>query len=335
MKEASFYTHLEKDSVQCILCPHNCHINPGKRGSCHVRKNIGGKLFSENYGMVSAIHFDPIEKKPMYHFFPGRTIYSIGSLGCNLHCSFCQNSEISQSCIEEFSQIKDYSAIDHIRMAASNPDNIGIAYTYNEPIVWYEYMNEIALLAKEKQLKNVMVTNGFINVNPLQEIMPVIDAYSVDLKAFTNDFYRKITASRLEPVRNALKSIAMAGKHLEITNLIIPTLNDDEKVFGEMCKWIRNELGADTILHLSRYYPTYKMTIEGTPFATLQKLYAVAMRYLDYVYLGNVASTTGRDTACNRCGNPVIRRDGYWTSVSGLDKTGHCVKCGNKVAIME
>jgi pyruvate formate lyase activating enzyme len=219
-------------------------------------------------------------------------------------------------------------------MALTNRENIGVAYTYNEPIIWYEYMLDTARIAQERNLKNVMVTNGFVSIKPLEELMSLIDAFSVDLKAFTDEFYRKITHSRLEPVKEALKTIRKSGKHLEITNLIIPTLNDDKRIFEEMCRWIYNELGKDTILHLSRYYPTYKMTIEGTPLSTLLELHDIARTYLDYVYLGNVSSKKGNDTACNNCGHTVIHRDGYWVSLPGLDDMGNCRTCGNRVVVM-
>jgi pyruvate formate lyase activating enzyme len=335
MKEASYYRREEKGSVTCSLCPHNCRIKEGKRGVCQVRKNIDGRLFSENYGLVSASHLDPVEKKPLYHYFPGTTILSIGSFGCNLHCKFCQNAGISQSCLSDIPNLNEYSSRDILQMALSTTGNIGIAYTYNEPAIWFEYMIEVAGLAKSNHLKNVMVTNGFISQEPLLELLPLMDAFSVDLKAFTEDFYRTVTGSRLKPVLETLETIGKAKRHLEITNLVIPGLNDDVKTFTKMCRWIQTTLGRETVLHLSRYFPTYKMTIESTPVETLTRLFEIAREYLDYAYIGNVHLSMGRDTVCSNCGQIVIRRDGYWTSKSGLDNNGRCLVCGNQVAVME
>jgi pyruvate formate lyase activating enzyme len=335
MKEALYYRSEEDGSVTCSLCPHNCHIKPAKRGVCQVRKNIDGHLFSENYGLVSASHLDPVEKKPLYHYFPGSAIMSIGSFGCNLHCKFCQNAEISQSCLSDLPHLSDYSPRDILQMTLSASGNIGVAYTYNEPAIWFEYMMDVARLVKNNQLKNVMVTNGFINQDPLHELIPWMDAFSVDLKAFTDDFYRKVTGSRLQPVLDTLETIGKAQRHLEITNLVIPGLNDDINIFSDMCRWIQTNLGRETVLHLSRYFPTYKMTIESTPIDTLTHLYDVAKEFLDYVYIGNVHLSKGRDTSCSKCGQTVMRRDGYWTATSGLDSTGRCIVCGNQVVVME
>ncbi len=287
MKEASFYTS-ENGLISCNLCPHNCTIHDGKRGICRVRKNENGRLISESYGQICSMNFDPIEKKPLYHFFPGRIIFSAGSLGCNLHCKFCQNWEISQSGIEDFGNLRMASPPELINKALSRNNNIGIAYTYNEPTVWFEFMLETAKLAQKEGLKNVMVTNGFINQEPLEELFPYMDAFSVDLKAFNEEFYKTITASRLEPVLAALKMIRKSGRHLEITNLVITGTNDDEKEFTEMVNWIATELGRETVFHISRYFPMFKMDKETTSHEKLKNLYDIAREKLDYVYLGNL-----------------------------------------------
>jgi pyruvate formate lyase activating enzyme len=240
VKEASFYS-ADNGKIRCTLCPHNCIIHEGKRGICRVRKNDGGKLYSENFGQICSMNFDPIEKKPLYHFYPGSIIFSAGSLGCNLHCKFCQNWEISQTGIEEFGNLRTVAPEELINKALSRENNIGIAYTYNEPTVWYEFMIETAKLAQKEGLKNVMVTNGFINPEPLEELFPYMDAFSVDLKAFSNDFYKTVTSSRLDPVLTALKNIRNSGRHLEITNLVITDLNDNEKEFTEMINCSRNQ----------------------------------------------------------------------------------------------
>jgi pyruvate formate lyase activating enzyme len=330
MKEASFYT-LSGDKISCSLCPHNCLIADGKRGICRVRKNEGGKLITESYGQICSLNFDPIEKKPLYHFFPGSIIFSAGSLGCNLHCKFCQNWEISQTGIEEFGNLRTSSPKELISKAISREGNIGIAYTYNEPTVWYEFMIETAQLAQKEGLKNVMVTNGFINPAPLEVLFPVMDAFSVDLKAFNDEFYKTITASRLAPVLTALKMIRKSGRHLEITNLVITNTNDDEKEFTEMINWIADELGKETILHISRYFPMFKMNKEPTSHEKLQSLYEIACDKLDFVYLGNMRSGLGQNTFCPNCKTEVIERIGYDTRIIGLDEEGRCRNCRQQV----
>lgn len=288
MKEASYYEKTSALEVICHLCPHECRISEGHRGNCRVRRNKNGTLIAENYGRVSAMHLDPIEKKPLYHFFPGSHILSAGSIGCNLSCKFCQNCEISQVSIDDRPLLPFKTPEEIVAAALNQPGNIGIAFTYNEPVVWFEYMEDIAVQAKAAGLATVMVTNGFVNPAPLERLIDLIDAFSVDLKAFTDEFYHRITFSSLEPVKNSLKQISKAGKHLEVTNLVIPDLNDDPLVFEEMVQWMALELGKDTVLHISRYFPMHRMTKPPTPLATLQRLSEIASRHLNYVYIGNV-----------------------------------------------
>jgi pyruvate formate lyase activating enzyme len=331
MKEALFYRTRDDGKVECLLCPDNCIIAEGKRGACKVRRNEKGRLIAENYGLVSAVHVDPIEKKPLYHFFPGRPILSLGTAGCNLHCLFCQNWEISQATVEEI-PLQELPPATAVETALKIPDNIGIAYTYNEPVIWYEYVRDTALLAHKEGLKNVMVTNGYVYPEPLRELLPLIDAFSVDLKGFNEHFYKRYTLSRLQPVLETLKIIRGAGRHLEITNLVVPELNDDEEEFERMTDWIVTELGRETILHISRYFPAWKMHNAPTPVSTLKKFYEIASRKLDYVFLGNVSPLEeGQDTVCPQCGATVIRRSGYRTEITGLDKQGRCTQCGKKI----
>lgn len=332
MKEASFYRKDVNGKVQCLLCSHLCILDDKKTGICKVRTNIGGTLIAENYGLLTSVHLDPIEKKPLYHFHPGEKILSIGSAGCNMHCSFCQNFEISQTGIKDLSNLTDINPSQMLGMAKSTSKNIGIAYTYNEPAIFYEYMIETAKLIHEEGLKNVMVTNGFIREKPLLELIPFIDAFNVDLKAFTNNFYQKQTHSQLKPVKEALQLILNHHKHLEITNLVIPQLNDNEKDFTSMVSWIANELGKETILHLSKYFPQYKSTQSPTADNTLLALFNIAKQYLHYVYLGNVADLqTGTDTFCSACGDLVIKRSFYNVTVAGLNSAGSCKNCGNQI----
>jgi len=326
-KEALFYEQ-GPEHIICKLCPHNCRIKEGKSGSCRVRKNVNGTLISENYGQICSLSFDPIEKKPLYHFFPGRSILSVGSVGCNLHCKFCQNWEISQSGVSESIRLQAASPEEIVEIALQKENNIGIAYTYNEPIVWYEYMLDIAKLAQKNNLKNAMVTNGFINPEPLELLIPLMDAFSVDLKAFTENFYSKLTSSSLAPVIETLKTIKKSGKLLEITNLVITENNDNESDFREMIRWIAEELGKDTVLHLSRYFPVYKMNQSATSERTLDTFYSIASSVLDFVYLGNIRTGKGQNTQCPQCHSLLIERMGYSTNITGLDTTGKCNSCG-------
>lgn len=333
MRQALYYEEIGEKEVQCRLCPHQCVLEPGERGKCDVRKNIDGKLISENYGLSSSIHFDPIEKKPLYHFYPGAHILSVGSIGCNLNCDFCQNCEISQTSVDKYLTGQYYEPEEVVEMACSHPENLGIAFTYNEPTIYFEYMLEIAKLSKVKGLKNVMVSNGFINHEPLQELMPYIDGFNIDLKAFTDRFYKDITNGRLEPVKNALIAIKKSGRHLEVTNLVIPTLNDELSTFSRMVHWIRDSLGKDTVLHLSRYFPTYKSIRPKTSPGLLFTFCETARQHLNYVYLGNISGSDSQNTICSKCGKIVISRYGYFVQKNGIDSSGYCVHCKNKIVI--
>jgi len=332
MKEALYYNKLQEDNkTQCLLCPHNCVINDGKRGICGVRKNIEGTLYSENYGQVTAMGFDPIEKKPLYHFHPGSFILSVGSFGCNFKCHFCQNWEISQSTIDETGKKETHTPEQIVETAIARKDNTGIAFTYNEPVIYYEFMLDTAKLAKENGLKTVMVSNGYINSEPLQHLLPYMDAFSIDLKGFTDEFYKKNTKASITPIMDNLKQIRKNGNFLEITNLVIPTLNDDNNNFSEMIKWIRDELGEKTILHISRYFPGYKSTIEPTSISKLKEFYSIAKEHIHYVYLGNAHVENANNTYCDNCGELLVSRESFYAELVGIDKEGNCKNCGNKV----
>lgn len=331
MKTAQFYRTGEDGSLQCLLCPHMCKPEEGKAGKCGVRRNINGELISETYRKVSALHYDPIEKKPLYHFHPGSIILSIGSIGCNLDCSFCQNCNISKADVAGFPWYKDYPVEDIVSMASDYPENIGVSFTYNEPTISYEYMFEISSLASSMGLKTTMVTNGYINPDPLIQLLPFMDAFNVDLKAFRDEFYRHHTNSRLAPVLETLGILKEAGKHFEITNLVIPGLNDDPGIFAEMVDWIAGELGEYSILHLSRYFPHHKMTRKATPENTLKEFYDIARKKLHFVYLGNVHTKDGQDTFCPSCNELLIRRNGYRTEIAGLKAGPKCGKCNASI----
>ena len=281
------------------------------------------------YGVTSGHSLDPVEKKPLYHFFPGRNILSIGSYGCNMRCDFCQNYHISQSRAGSFSPGTDP---DILAIEALNaPNNIGLAFTYNEPVIWFEFIMDTAAKIREMGMYNVMVSNGFVNRNPLNDLLEFIDAFNIDLKSYNDQFYAKLTGAELEPVKNALKQIAKAGKHLEITTLIIPGRNDSEQEMEMESKWISEELGNETPLHLSRYFPMYKRDDPVTPESTLTRLSDKASEHLKYVYVGNTSSIRGQDTACSKCGKIVTRRSGYNTRLLNLDSKGNCTGCGNTV----
>ena len=328
LHEASYYKKLENKQVKCTLCPHNCIINDEKYGICKVRKNENGILYSLNYEQLSAVHIDPIEKKPLYHFFPGKNILSLGSIGCNLKCNFCQNSRISQINPDYEFPTDIHKSDLIIKEAKRVRNNIGIAYTYNEPAVWYEYMLETAVKAKENNLKNVVVSNGYINPEPLSELLPYIDAFNIDLKAFTEDFYKQQTKSDLQPVLNTIEQIASSGKHFEITYLVIPTLNDDSETFKKMLKTLVRISGKNTILHLSRYFPAYKSDISTTPKETLLQFFHTAKQHLNFVYLGNIITDTGNNTYCPNCGSILITRTLALTGISGLSEN-KCENCNH------
>jgi len=328
-KIASWF-ETDDGSVICRLCPHFCHIREGQTGICQVRQNVTGQLHALTYGKVAALHTDPIEKKPLYHFYPGRFILSAGSIGCNLDCDFCQNHEISQADPGTYHISETCSPDELVSKALDYSGNVGIAYTYNEPVIWFEYIFDTATIAKNAGLKNVLVSNGYINEEPLSELLSVIDAFSIDLKGFSEPFYAKLTGGKLAPVLNTLKQIRLAGKHLEVVNLVIPQLNDDKEVFSSMIQWISDELGDETILHLSRYFPRHRLGIEPTPLQTLKVLGEIANKSLKHVYIGNVDAGQN-DTRCPVCNHLLISRQGYIVSCAGLDATGKCIACGFKL----
>ncbi|NOY37118.1 MAG: AmmeMemoRadiSam system radical SAM enzyme [Chlorobi bacterium] len=330
MHEAEYYTVPGNQYVQCNLCPANCRLKPGQTGTCHVRRNINGKLYALTYGLIAALHTDPIEKKPLYHYYPGKVVLSAGTAGCNLHCTFCQNWDISQRSPDEL-PVQHLSPEELIEQARTVPGNLGIAYTYNEPAIWFEYVRDTAILAHRYGLKNILVSNGYINEAPLQELLPLIDAINIDLKAFDDHFYRKYTGAKFQPVLNTLQWLKKFRIHTEITILVIPGLNDDPDRFGKMCSWISDKLGHETVLHISRYYPAWKMKIPPTPPETLKELYRIAKNILDYVYVGNIELPEGHDTTCPKCGKIVIHRSGYYTDTTGLDEKGNCADCHHHI----
>jgi pyruvate formate lyase activating enzyme len=325
---ASLFKKMD-NKLECQVCPHYCKLSVGQTGICGVRKNTGEKIELTTYGVLSGYSVDPLEKKPLYHFYPGHNILSLGSYGCNMRCDFCQNYQISQSVPKSI--IPGISVNRIIADALSSDKNIGIAFTYNEPVIWFEYMRDIATLAKKEGLSCVMVSNGFVNKDILEEILKFTDAFNIDLKAFNDTFYRKLTGAELEPVKCTLKTIAESGKHLEVTTLIVPGQNDSEVEMMAQTEWMANELGPDIPFHLSRYFPTYKRNDPSTTEDSLNKLSSIALKNLNYVYVGNITSDKGHNTSCPECGTVVTIRSGYKTRLTNLDEEGKCTKCGNPI----
>jgi pyruvate formate lyase activating enzyme len=321
LKEAAYYEKLDGGKVHCHLCPQECKINDGRKGFCRARSNNGGVLYSDIYEQVLAAHLDPIEKKPLYHFHPGKPVFSIGTRGCNQRCDFCQNWEM----VETDSPGTRITS-DEVAAIAGRDGSIGIAYTYNEPLIWFEFVLECAKKVRERGLKNVLVTNGSVNPEPLEELLPYVDAMNIDLKSMDPGFYKKICQSKLEPVLATIRR-AKRSCHVEITNLLIPSHNDSDVLIGLLVDFVA-ELGRDTPLHFSAYYPCYKMTVEPTPVATLRRARDIATRKLDFVYMGNVRAEDAGTSCCPGCGAPVVERDGYSTDPSGLDG-GRCASCGS------
>lgn len=330
-KEAMFYERLNADKVRCLLCPHECIIAPGDKGICRVRNNIEGTLYSKNYGKIFALAMDPVEKKPLYHFYPGKYLLSIGTVGCNFRCSFCQNYHIAQRGVEaEAEEGKPYEIGQSqlLSLCRQEEDCIGIAYTYNEPGVWYEYVRDTAVFIKSEGYKNVLVTNGYIGDKALVELLPYIDAMNIDVKGFTEEYYKKICGGSLEYVKNTVKTAA-SKCHIEITTLIIPGFNDSEQEVDKLSKWIAS-ISPLIPLHLSRYYPRYKMEEEPTKVETLKRLKKIAENSLKYVYIGNL-NGVDINTYCSKCGALLIKRsEGVF--IEHL-KDGICLKCGEPSSI--
>ena len=320
MREAQYWETGDSGRVHCLLCPNDCRIAEGNAGICGVRENHGGRLELPRYGAISSIAVDPIEKKPLYHFHPSSRILSVGFVGCSFHCGFCQNWHISQNIDIDTRYIAPADLVDIARREKS----FAIAYTYSEPLVHFEYVLDCSRAARAAGLKNVLVTNGYLNSAPAAELLPFVDAANVDLKAWDADFYRHETGGKLEEVKRFIREAA--GKiHLEITTLIIPTKNDDPAQIEGIAGFIAG-LDPDIPLHLSGYHPQYKYTVPPTPPDTVRRLADVARKYLRYVYTGNLGAEAA-DTVCASCGNVLVRRTGWRVEVVGV-KAGACSKCG-------
>lgn len=330
LHEALHYIKLDNKLVNCVLCPWRCVIPDGKRGFCGVRENRGGVLYSLVYAKPCAIHVEPIEKKPLFHVLPGAKAFSLATVGCNLRCKFCQNWQISQATPEDV-EATTLLPEDVIRRVKESGAPV-IAYTYTEPTIYYEYMFDIARLAKKAGLKNIMHSAGFINEGPLRELCPYLDAANIDLKGFSNRFYSEVTLGTVDDVLRTLKILKEEGVWIELTNLVLPGLNDDPADIRKMCEWIRDNLGPETPLHFSRFWPMYKlMHLSPTPTGVLENARNIAKECgLKYVYIGNVAESEGQHTYCPKCGRKIIDRAGYVITAMHV-ASGQCEFCGEKI----
>ncbi len=326
MHEARYYEKLDTGKVACHLCPQECKIAPGKTGFCGVRRNVDGVLDATTYGQVAAVQMDPIEKKPLYHFKPGSNILSIGANGCNLRCEWCQNWHLSDGRAS-----MQAASPEQLVAAARQHDSCGIAYTYNEPLVGFEFLMDCAALAKDAGLANVLVTNGFVSPEPLAELLPFADAMNIDLKAIEDDVYKLHAKGRLAPVQHTIREASQAC-HVEVTNLIVTGVNDSREQITALVDFVAS-VDPTMPLHFSRYHPQFKFTAPATSEATLRTAYEIGCEKLHYVFLGNVALPGTSDTICPKCGHKLIERSGYHTRITGIDGRT-CAVCGFAPAIV-
>jgi pyruvate formate lyase activating enzyme len=309
----------ENGAVRCELCPHRCLVSEGKRGICRVRENRGGRLFALTYGKVSSVQFDPVEKKPLYHFHPGKPILSIGSVGCNFRCGFCQNHPLVECAVP----LAPVPISDLVR-AARRERAVGISYTYNEPLIWFEFVVDCAREFRKAGMANVLVTNGFISPEPLAELLPLVDAMNIDLKSMDPEFYRKICGGKLSPVLDTIRESAKAT-HVEVTTLLVTGENDSDASTRAVVDFVAG-VDPGIPLHLSRYMPMHRFTAPPTPPDRLAAAFRIARERLPYVYVGNYHLEGAGDTVCPACGVTVVRRHGYRTDASGLAGS-RCASC--------
>ncbi|HOT41251.1 MAG TPA: AmmeMemoRadiSam system radical SAM enzyme [Syntrophorhabdaceae bacterium] len=332
LKEALYYkTYDERaKTVSCQLCPRGCIIGEGELGFCRARRNIKGRLYSLGYSRPCAVHIDPIEKKPFFNVLPRTLSFSIASAGCNLRCRFCQNWQISQASPED--TVNEYMPPEKVVEMAEKNRCRSIAYTYTEPTNFFEYMIDVARIAKKRGILNIQHSNGYINPEPLRELCRYLDAANIDLKGFNNAFYNRYCEADLKPVLETIKALKKSGVWVEITNLVIGGHNDDPSMIGTMCEWIKKEVGPDVPIHFSRFFPMYRMrNIAPTPVGTLEKARDTAIKAgIQYVYIGNVPGNPGENTYCPHCKKAVIKRVGY--SIMDVHiKNGKCSYCGEKI----
>jgi pyruvate formate lyase activating enzyme len=325
--KAAYFEKLNDNKVRCCLCPAFCLLTDGKIGICGSRFNRNGELVTDNFGELVSACYDPIEKKPLYHFHPGAVIFSTGANGCNFHCDNCQNWEISQAKVPT-----RYVSPEALVKLAKRNGSIGVAYTYTEPLIWFEYIREAGRLIKKAGMYNVLVTNGYINPEPLMDLLPLIDAANVDLKGMREEFYRKVCKGKMKPVLDNINQFYKAGVHLEVTNLVIPGLNDSDDDFQKLSDFIAG-ISSQIPLHFSAYFPRFKMNNPPTSTAGLLRAFEIASKKLDFVYLGNVDIPGKSDTICPKCRTRLVRRRGYAIEMLSL-KDGKCLSCGYDTGIL-
>ncbi len=329
-KLSPYFSSLGGGDIRCELCPHRCRVSKGKRGLCRVRENREGKYYSLVYGNPSALHLDPIERNPFFHVLPGTNALSVATAGCNFQCKFCQTWEMSQASPEDiFShEVSPEMTVKRAKAMMAR----SIAYTYTEPTIFFEYMIDTCSIAKKEGILNVYQSNGFIRPDPLRELRKVLDAANIDLKGFSETFYSQLCSGNMNPVLETLKTLKKEKLHLEITNLMIPTKNDEINLVREMCRWIKKELGGDTPIHFSRFYPLYKLnTLPPTPISTLEHVRSVALSEgLEYVYIAKVPGHEAENTFCPKCKKMLIQRTGFMVGAIHL-KDGKCKYCGKPI----
>jgi pyruvate formate lyase activating enzyme len=327
MKEAMLYEKMDENRVKCFLCNHHCLIQEGRRGTCYVRENQGGTLYSLVYGRVISQNVDPVEKKPLYHFFPGSTSFSIATTGCNFRCLQCQNHEISQMPRESGRIIGNHVDPETIVEQALQYHSKSIAYTYTEPTIYFEYARDVAIQANSKDIKNVFVTNGYMTTEALQAIHPQLHAANVDLKSFSRDFYRDTCGAKLEPVLDSIRTMKELGIWIEVTTLIIPGMNDTESELRQIAGFLLS-VGPEVPWHISAFYPTYKMTDRPrTPVQSLHRAKKIGKEVgLRYVYCGNVPGDDGENTFCYQCEELLVERWGYRIQKNRIE-SGKCPSC--------
>lgn len=327
-RAAEYWEKAEGGFVICGLCPHHCRLKEGHAGICKVRGVKDGAMVSYGYGLISSAHIDPVEKKPLYHYYPGFPVYSIGGWGCNFGCVFCQNWTISQRM--EFHGVV-HTPGEVVRKVMESGCRL-IAYTYNEPLVGFEFVRDCCRLAKDSGLKNIVVTNGYLERGPAEELLPMVGALNVDIKSMSGDFYKRQCGGDLGPVLDFCVLARELGCHVEVTNLVIPGLNDSDLLFEQLADWVNRSLGEATPLHLSAYHPDYKAEYPATSSSTLLRAASICMKTLRYVYTGNVVAGFS-DTPCPGCGATLIAREGYRVRATGVSG-GCCAACGRKAEVV-
>ncbi len=325
--EAMFYKKLQDREIECQLCPRKCQVGDKERGYCGARENRGGSYYTLVYGNPCSANIDPVEKKPFFHYMPGTLAFSIATAGCNLNCKFCQNWQISQFRPEQVKSLK-MSPSDIVSTALQYECST-IAYTYSEPTVFYEYMKDCAITGKSKNIRSLLISAGYIESQPLQELLPYLAAVKIDLKSFSEKYYSDICNGELKPVLETLKTLKKSNIWFEIVYLMVPTLNDNPDEVKNMCQWIIDDLGPDVPIHFTRFHPEYLLTnLPSTPVESLETAYDIAKaKGINYPYVGNVYGHKGENTFCPKCDSLLISRQGFQVQIKSL-VNGHCAKCG-------